>query len=141
MYKNILVGVDTSDESQLILEKADHYAQLFKARLTVVHVVDLPTNFYEAWMEQPLIGLEQVQKTCTTRLERLTESLRTDNIQLIVESGHAVNTLIGIAEEEKIDLIILGSHSRQGLGRLIGSTANGVIHHAKCDVLAIRMET
>ena len=45
-----------------------------------------------------------------------------------------------IAESIGIDLIICGSHGRHGLSLLLGSTANAVLHHATCDVLAIRIK-
>jgi len=48
--------------------------------------------------------------------------------------------IIKIAEENNVDLIIVGSHGRHGLALLLGSTANGVLHHAKCDVLAVRIK-
>lgn len=44
-----------------------------------------------------------------------------------------------MAEEQKADLIVIGSHGRHGLGRLLGSTANGVLQGAPCDVLAVRI--
>ncbi|MCV6604433.1 MAG: universal stress protein, partial [Porticoccaceae bacterium] len=43
------------------------------------------------------------------------------------------------AEENQVDLIVVGSHGRHGLALLLGSTANGVIHGAGCDVLAVRI--
>ena len=44
-----------------------------------------------------------------------------------------------LAEEQSVDLIIIGSHGRHGLALLLGSTANAVLHHAKIDVLAVRV--
>ncbi|MDN5937003.1 MAG: universal stress protein, partial [Nitrosospira sp.] len=48
--------------------------------------------------------------------------------------------IVRIAEEERVDLIVVGSHGRHGLALLLGSTANSVLHHAKCDVMAIRLQ-
>ena len=47
--------------------------------------------------------------------------------------------IIHIAEQEQVDLIVVGSHGRHGLALLLGSTANSVLHYAKCDVLAVRL--
>lgn len=47
--------------------------------------------------------------------------------------------IVRVAEERQVDLIVVGSHGRHGLALLLGSTANGVLHHAKCDVLAVRL--
>jgi universal stress protein A len=44
-----------------------------------------------------------------------------------------------LAVELKADLIVVGTHGRHGLGLLLGSTANAIIHGVGCDVLAVRM--
>ena len=46
----------------------------------------------------------------------------------------------GIAQSKKVDLIVVGSHGRHGLGLLLGATANGVLHGANCDVLTVRVD-
>jgi universal stress protein A len=46
-----------------------------------------------------------------------------------------------VAEEIGADLVVVGSHGRHGLSLLMGSTANGVLHGAKCDVLAVRVQS
>jgi universal stress protein A len=47
--------------------------------------------------------------------------------------------IVQIAKQEQIDLIVVGSHGRHGLALLLGSTANSILHHATCDVLAVRL--
>ena len=66
--------------------------------------------------------------------------------QFEIETAHIQDTwnifeniIINIADQEKVDLIIVGSHGRHGLALLLGSTANSVLHHAKCDVMAVRL--
>jgi universal stress protein A len=47
---------------------------------------------------------------------------------------------VRIADENQADLIVVGSHGRHGIKMLLGSTANAVLHHAHCDVLAVRLK-
>ena len=54
--------------------------------------------------------------------------------------GSPKTEIVRVANENKVDLIIVGSHGRHGLALLLGSTANGVLHHATCDVLAVRLQ-
>ena len=49
--------------------------------------------------------------------------------------------IIAFANEQQTDLIVLGSHGRHGLALLLGSTVNAVLHHAICDVMAVRLPT
>jgi universal stress protein A len=44
-----------------------------------------------------------------------------------------------VAEEQQVDLVVTGSHGRHGLALILGSTANAILHGAKCDVLAVRI--
>jgi universal stress protein A len=57
-----------------------------------------------------------------------------------VEIGTPKREIVRVAAEQKAELIVLGSHGRHGLQLLLGSTANGVLHQATCDVLAVRVE-
>ena len=56
-----------------------------------------------------------------------------------LEGGATRGEVIRAAEEEGCDLIVVGSHERHGLALLLGSTANAILHHAPCDVLAVRI--
>jgi len=54
-----------------------------------------------------------------------------------VISGHPVDHIIEFAQQNNVDLIVMGSHGKRGLSRLLGSATNGVINHAPCDVLTV----
>jgi universal stress protein A len=56
-----------------------------------------------------------------------------------VEIGPTKTKILKTAEEVGADLIICGSHGRHGLSLLLGSTANAILHGAKCDVLTVRL--
>lgn len=53
--------------------------------------------------------------------------------------GRPESEIHRMAETEAMDLVVIGSHGRHGLGLLLGSTANGALHGANCDVLAVRV--
>jgi len=57
-----------------------------------------------------------------------------------VEIGNPKAEIVRVASEKDIDLIVIGTHGRHGIGLLLGSTATGVIHHAHCDVLTVRLK-
>jgi universal stress protein A len=57
-----------------------------------------------------------------------------------VVQGNTRREILRVAEENGVDLIVLGSHGRQGIQLLLGSTANAVLHGAPCDVLAVRVK-
>ena len=53
--------------------------------------------------------------------------------------GSTAKEILRIVQEQGLDLIVLGSHGRHGVAMLLGSTANAVLHHAECDLLAVRI--
>jgi universal stress protein A len=53
--------------------------------------------------------------------------------------GTPKQEIVRLAEQEGIDLIVVGSHGRHGLSLLLGSTANSILHYAGCDVMTIRL--
>ena len=53
--------------------------------------------------------------------------------------GRPDEAIVQTAVDRQADLIVVGSHGRHGLALLLGSTASSVVHHAKCDVLAVRL--
>jgi universal stress protein A len=61
--------------------------------------------------------------------------------QRYIVTGHTESEIHRVAKEISADLIIVGSHGRHGLALLLGSTANGVLHGATCDVLAVRVQS
>jgi universal stress protein A len=74
------------------------------------------------------------------RLAELGENLGVAEDSRWLEMGSPKSEIVRVAQENKVDLIVIGSHGRHGLALLLGSTANGVLHHATCDVLAVRLQ-
>lgn len=140
-YKHVLVAVDFAEKGRLILDRAIQLASANDARLTLLHVVEYSEFAYSG----DLIGPEEVHvdrelaAQAEQRLEQLCKDVGLVEAAKIVELGAPKRVIVQIAEEHEVDLIVVGSHGRHGLQLLLGSTANGVLHLAHCDVLAVRV--
>ena len=141
-YQHILVGIDFTPEEQHVLARATEMARHFKARLSLIHVVEyLHVDLAnELVLPQDLELETQIVDTAKNKLAQIAARLEEfGEITQWVELGSTKQEILRVAEEEKVDLIVVGSHGRHGIGRLLGSTANGVLHGAPCDVLAVRV--
>ena len=144
-YKHILLAVDFSEYGHIIANKAKQLAQENQATLSLIHVVDnQPMSDANYGPIIPFDGditellMKAGQKT--KRLTKLADELDIASGRQWLEMGSAKLEIVRIADENDVDLIIVGSHGRHGLALLLGSTANGVLHHASCDVLAVRIK-
>jgi universal stress protein A len=140
-YQRILVAVDFGAEADVVCARARDLAQRFSARLHIIHVVEpiVPTPPYELPGVMPLELEQQLLEQSRRQLEKLAEKYDISETEVIVEIGLTKAAITNTAIERNIDLIIVGSHGRHGVGLLLGSTANAVLHHAQCDVLAVRI--
>lgn len=142
-YKHILVAVDFSDHSDIVVQRGKALSEQFKAKLSLIHVTEnLPmTNVIDGQILPIDIELsEQLQQISKQRLAALGTQLGVASDDQWLVSGSPKTEIVSLAEDNQVDLIIVGSHGRHGLALLLGSTANGVLHHAKCDVLAVRLK-
>jgi universal stress protein A len=141
-YQHILLAVDFFEQSELVIEKAKNMIHLHQSALSIIHVVDnLPVTDTSYGVNIPFdMDLTAVlMENAKKRLGDLANELGLPEQNTYLELGSPKSEIIRIAKEIKADLIIVGSHGRHGLALLLGSTANGVLHHATCDVLAVRL--
>ena len=82
---------------------------------------------------------EQIQDQAKSHLSDFARRIGVIEERTHLIFGRPESEIHRIAEEEGADLIVVGSHGRHGLALLLGSTANGVLHGANCDVLAVRV--
>jgi universal stress protein A len=82
---------------------------------------------------------DEIYQQATAQLQRFAESNGVDEAHRHIVMGRPEVEIHSLAEELKADLIVVGSHGRHGLALIMGSTANGVLHGAKRDVLAVRV--
>jgi universal stress protein A len=139
-YKHILVGVDLTEESNQVAKRACALSRAFSAKLSCLHVIEPLSLAYGGDIPMDLSTIqEQIQETAKTHLAEFAARLDvgTDDQYLIF--GRPESEIHTLANEIGADLIVVGSHGRHGLALLLGSTANGVLHGAPCDVLAVRV--
>lgn len=138
-YKNILVATDLLEGAGIVLEKARELANQMKADLHVLHVVEPLPGYGYAFIGSAEIEVELV-KEAKKQLTKIAKDYKIEADRRHVEIGPTKIEIIRVAEEINADLIIVGSHGAHGIGILLGSTANAVIHNAKCDVLTVRLQ-
>lgn len=137
-YQHILVALDLADSQATILERAHRLAGE-ATRISLIHVVDLVV-YPDAYMGSlPLEVLEQSAEHARQTLSEIGKQHAVPPERQFVEQGRAAMKIHEVANNNGVDIIVVGSHGRHGVQLLLGSTANAVLHGAQCDVLAVRV--
>ena len=141
-YSRILLAVDFTTVTDTVTQQAIVLCQAFKARLSLVHVVE----FTQMDLSNDLVLPQELEidqermKQARQRLEELAKNTGVDKSECFVRQGSTRREILRLAKELNTNLIVIGSHGREGIQRLLGSTANAVLHGAPCDVLAVRIK-
>jgi nucleotide-binding universal stress UspA family protein len=140
----VLFATDFSEGSSHALPYAVDLAKRYGARLYLVHVIYDVTK--TAGWYVPHVSLDEVykdiEKSARVELEKsfIDEMRGFDNIEYAVLRGTPYEEIMRFAVENRIDLIVLGTHGRKGIDRvLFGSTAEQVVRNAPCPVLSVRL--
>lgn len=138
MYKQILFATDLTEDTAYLIEKVRAMSGNTAAKLSIVHVVEPLPGYSYAYL-----GIEDIEgqliEESKQSISKLGEQLKVAKQDQYVEVGPTKTKILKIADDINADLIICGSHGRHGLSLLLGSTANAVLHGAKCDVLTVRL--
>lgn len=132
MYKTIVCAIEASKEGKEVLLKACELSKIYHANLLVTHVI--------AYTLLPKDYQKELKENILPELELITSSLDIPQKNVSIKFGKPYEQICGLAEDSHADLIILGTHSKKGINALIGSTANGVVNYAKCDVSLIKIQ-
>jgi universal stress protein A len=140
-YKKVLILLDLAAGSEQVALAGRDIAAHSKAALVVLHVVEfVPLEpIGESLMPNPQVEDDLVGLARTT-LTKLMLRLELASTTTRVEVGNTKMEILRVAEEEKADLIVLGSRERHGLAILVNFTEDTVLHGAHCDVLAVRLK-
>ena len=139
-YNKIMLAVDLTEESIPVADKAQALVDAYGADLHIVHVIEPLSLAYGGDVPMDLSSVqEQIQEQAKTHLGEFAGRLGVTEEKQHLIFGRPESEIQRIADECEADLIVVGSHGRHGLALLLGSTANGVLHGATCDVLAVRV--
>jgi len=143
--KTILLPTDFSECGNYALSYAASLARTFKATIICINVIEpiVPTVGYTGMAEPlPIADIaEQLEDSAERELPKLAECEECAGIEVeeLVVHGEAASEIVRVAKEREVDLIVIASHGRTGLGRIIfGSTAESVVRHASCPVLVVK---
>ncbi len=152
-YQHIIVAVDFSPHSEKATYRAMQLTEQSGAHLTMLTVVD-DMEFYSAYLEpmdmnaitqpyDPEITASLAASAHTMaedNLRKLVEKTQAKGIQTEISIGSPSSSIISYAEATNCDLLVMGTHGRHGLSRLLGSTAHSVQNHARCEVLMVPLD-
>ena len=141
LYERILLALDFFDETESLCRHVAVLADRFDAEVHYIHVVEpvvLGTPD-DLTIIEPLALEQELLKNSESRLKALAEQHGVSEANVHIEIGSPKKEIQHVADDFDIDLIVVGSHGKHGIGLLLGSTANAVLHGASCDVLAVRL--
>jgi len=140
IYDRILLVVALDQHSERIGGRARDIAAACDAELSLLHVVEyVPVEpMGETLLPAVQIEEELVQRA-KQRLAELAERLGVGSARREVAAGNIKAEIVRAAQEQKADLIVLGSRERRGPSILVNFTEDTVLHAAPCDVLAVRL--
>jgi universal stress protein A len=146
-FTHILVPTDFNPASDAALAYAKELALKYEARLTLLHVVTDPVAT-GAWAPDVYVpaSAEMGERVLRATRERLEAALTPEQrarfaVRIETWIGVPAQIIEDIAREQKVDLIVMGTHGRRGLSHMVlGSVAERVVRHAPCPVLTTHAE-
>jgi nucleotide-binding universal stress UspA family protein len=139
MYDNILVPTDGSTASEGAVDHAIELAKQYDATLHVLYVVDSGVySSLEVGSEIVVEALREEGKKAVGDVRSKAESAGIE-VETVVQTGLAHRSIVDYVRDEGIDLVVMGTHGRTGVGRfLLGSVAEKVVRTADAPVLTVR---
>ncbi len=147
MYKQILVATDDSKLSERAVYSAIGLVQSIGAKLFIVHVVPLyPVSYYEGGLVVSNADMKRTEKLwldkgreVVKRIESIAAEREIKATGIVLQSSEVSECIIAAAKEHHCDLIVMASHGRKGLTRiLLGSQTMDVLTHSEIPVLVVR---
>ncbi|MDN3654816.1 universal stress protein [Ferruginibacter paludis] len=151
--KKILIALDYEPSAEMIAETGYKIATALNAEITLLHVIAEPA-YYSSLDYSPIMGYsgfmdtidpaltdtvkDDIKKMAQEFLENSKKHLGNDSIKTIVTEGSFAHSIVDASEGGMADLIVMGSHNRRGLDKLLmENVAEKVIHLSKIPVLVI----
>ncbi len=142
-YEKIMIATDGSKQVRKAIEAGIELAKLTGAKLYAVYII-VPAGYSPrdfGWEESLREFLEGEAKKAITSVE---DAGRTAGVEVepVILEGHPADKILEFAEQEGVNLIVMGTLGRSGLDRfLLGSVAEKVVRHSKIPVMVVKGET
>lgn len=142
--KKILIALDYNPTAKKVAETGYALAKAMNAQTILLHVISDAT-YYSSLDYSPIMGfggfssagivqtdaIEEIKKVAQTYLDKSKQHLGDDKIQTVVKNGDYGETILNTAKDLNVDIVVMGTHSRRGLEKiLVGSVAEKVLHHS-----------
>ena len=147
--KKVLIALDYNPTAQKVAETGHRLAKAMNARTIVLHVISDPT-YYSSLNYSPIMGFDsfsnvvetdttdELKKTAQKFLDKSKQHLGDDEIETVLKSGDFGETILQTATDLNVDIIVMGTHGRSGLEKiLMGSVAEKVLHHSSIPLFII----
>jgi nucleotide-binding universal stress UspA family protein len=141
-FKKIICAVDFSDYSKQVADYARTLAKQFDAKVLCLYAAPslnqyvgfhVPPSSIENFVGEIVTGAEETMNAF------IGEHFEDVQVEGRVVTGYAAEEILGVAEGEDADMIVMGTHGRKGIDRILfGSVAEKVVKGAKCPVLTVR---
>jgi nucleotide-binding universal stress UspA family protein len=144
LFKEIACCTDFSDNAKMAFATARDLAARYGSRLHIVHVtisMVAPMNDWYFGSDFDAALVERASQAAAEMIEKeyVRDLPKDQPYSVHVLSGYPATTIVELAKEKEIDLIVMGSHGLTGVAHvLFGSTADRVVRKAPCSVLAVR---
>ena len=141
MYDHILLCTDLSDESDQVAARAVALRESCSAKLSAIHIIEPLSFAYGGDIPMDFSNVQaEIHKQASKQLAAYVDKYTIEEADQHIIVGRAETEIHRFAKDKQVDLVVVGSHGRHGFALLLGSTANGVVHGADCDVLAVRVK-
>ena len=136
-YQHILVPTDFSPVAERALEAAVDLALTFKSRLTLLHVWNLPVMGYAEGLTWPIDEMKTAaERALQETRERVAQRIL--QAEAVLERGLAWERILDIVATRDVDLVVMGTHGRRGLPRLLlGSVAEKLVRLSPVPVMTV----
>ena len=141
VFTNILVAIDGSDASQRAFIRAVEEAKVWNARLHVIYIVE--TGLFSSLPADNTVEImyRVLETEGNAVLEKAKKYAADNGVTAVthMKQGHAGSEVVTLAEKEKADLVMVGSHGKSQADRLlIGSVSTYVVTHSKVTTMVVR---
>lgn len=148
--KKILIAIDYDPSAEKVAEAGYALGMAMAADIILLHVIAEP-SYYSSMEFSPIMGFTgfadphipeivetELKKEAMRFLDRSKEHLGDGPIKTVVAEGAFADTILKLAKDEGADIIVVGRHSRRGLGKLlVGSVAEKILHHSTIPLFII----